>query len=165
MASDMELPERPDQYRSAFILANYDALTAGQYANWLEPGNYFYRAMNHHNADGSRCSDAEAASALSAWEGFTREQRWRARIHHQSTVRVQHDTNPRLWAYYSSAFPASVISYIQGLSDSNVIRWLGTTLSAAVAAANAISNGLAGHFSSVGSRRVLGWEEDFENKK
>lgn len=101
-------------------------------------------------------------AALSQWQGMTQTNRYRIRLHHESLVKLPHDTLDKVFVYYHTGIPLSARENIrESLTDE--FRFLGLTFQAAKNTLNGIASGLANHFwpGWVARLVVYGHESDF----
>lgn len=161
---DLDDPTLPGDYRSGFAAANYTNIAQTPYENWINPGNEFCRVKYHANCDESEATAQEISGALATWDAMATCYRFRIRLHHQSQIRARHDTNDKIWVYYTTSIPSSRISELRNCQIVNVFEHIGNTYSQACATLNARQAGLCAHFYPSGNMGTImdGWETDAE---
>lgn len=161
--TDLEQPTSPQDYASGFFGADYRSIGDTAWANWADPGDKYYRVRYGHNADDSPATQQEIDEAITQWNGFTRCQRWRIRLHHEALIRKQHESGIRVFVYYHSGIPVAKRDQIKQCTDPDEFEYLGGTFAAQCAKLNQRQAGLCSKFWANGAVDVVvfGWESDF----
>src|SRR3990170_8354948 len=94
--SDMESSQ---QTASGYFAANYTVLSPTLLADWISPGNKYFRTRFQVNPDQTRPTSTQINAARTEWEAFTQCQRWRIRIHHESLIKRKQSAAD-IWLYY-----------------------------------------------------------------